>query len=248
MTAFKRKNEDSGDDILNQESKMVIVRDQGETEENVNQDSPTVLLTTIERMKKLSEQWAMEQPVGFATNEVIDKAETHDDIVQSINSIRNGCEADEGMERSLFQKADEIKNHLSSKIKLANDLRKNETNILQELSAELSNFHNQRQKLLREIDELDDRQLRSQEKIAKYQAEASQELDIILDVEAEQKLKVPRLKMTISLYASTTGIKWDFADPNLLSGQVEIPSQNSFKLFQIDPRDYSSVEMADMLW
>ena len=220
MTAFKRKSEDAGDDFLNQQSKMVIVGDQGGTGKNINQEPPAVLLTTIERMKKLSEQWAMEQPVGFKSNIDIDESGTCDVIAQSIGSVINSYKADVLMEKSLLQKAQEIKNHLSSEIKLANDLREKETNVLAELSTELSNFQKQRQKLLREIDELDDRQRLSQEKIAKYQAEASQELDIILDVEAEQKRKVPRLKMTISLYASTTGIKWDFVDPDLLSGQV----------------------------
>jgi hypothetical protein len=28
----------------------------------------------------------------------------------------------------------------------------------------------------------------------------------------------------------------------------DIPSQKGFKLFSIDPRDYSPVETADMLW
>ena len=229
MTASKRKNEDT-DDILSQQSKMVIVGYQGETEANVSQDTSTTLLTTIERMKKLSEEWAIEQPNEFTTDKKIDETGIYDAIAQSIGSVIDDCEADISMEKSLLQKAEEIKKKLSCKMKQATDLRKKEADVLGELSSDVSKFNEERQNLLREIDELDDRQRLSQERIAKYQAEASQELDIILDFEAEQKQKVPRLKMTISLYASTTGIKWDFSDPNLLSGQVVRRKLHSFRI------------------
>eukprot|EP00536_Pseudo-nitzschia_multiseries_P001485 jgi/Psemu1/234661/estExt_Genewise1.C_190071 len=123
-----------------------------------------------------------------------------------------------------------------------------ESNDLSHLSEQLGKFREQRYNLLNEIDDLERRQRESQEKIAMYQMEALQELDIITDVEEQRKQQVPRLRATISLFASTTGIKWDFADRDILSGQVDIPSQSSCKLFSIDPRDYSPVEIADYLW
>ena len=219
MTAAKRKNENV-DHVVDQLTKMVIVGNRSDKENSVNQDQPTVLLTTIERMKKLSEQWGQERPVGFVTNKNSNENKPYDAIAQSIGSVIENNKTDIEIEESLLERAEEIKSNLSNKIEQAQDLRKKETGVIGELSAQLSNFHEQRQNLLRHIEELDDRQRLSQEKIAMYQAEASQELDMILDVEEQQKRQVPRLKMTISLYASTTGIKWDFADPALLSGQV----------------------------
>ena len=242
MTAFKRKNE-RVEDVSSQQAKMVIVGDASDKENNANQEAPPVL-TAIEKMKKLSMQWEQEPTMGFKN---VDKTKPYDAIAQSLGSIIDD-NTDAEMKNAMLQKAKEIKFRLVDEIDQANDLRGKETDALGALSAQLSKFHQQRKNLLREIDDLDARQRVSQEKIALYQAEASQELDNIIDVEEEQKRQVPRLKMTISLYASTTGIKWDFEDPNLLSGQVEIPSQNSFKLFSIDPRDYSRVETADMLW
>eukprot|EP00531_Pseudo-nitzschia_arenysensis_P007798 CAMPEP_0116148258 /NCGR_PEP_ID=MMETSP0329-20121206/18254_1 /TAXON_ID=697910 /ORGANISM="Pseudo-nitzschia arenysensis, Strain B593" /LENGTH=246 /DNA_ID=CAMNT_0003644365 /DNA_START=80 /DNA_END=820 /DNA_ORIENTATION=+ len=237
MTAFKRKNEHV-EDVASQLTKMVIVGDSNEKENTGNQESPAVNLTAIERMKRLSAQWEPEPTFGGGNA---------DSIAQSFGSIVDDKTNFE-KHNSLLEKAEGIKHHLSTKIEKAKDMRTKETSVLGELSLQLNKFHEQRQCLLGEIDDLDARQRVSQEKIAMYQAEASQELDLILDVEEEQKQQVPRLKMTISLYASTTGIKWDFEDPDLLAGQVEIPSQCSFKRFNIDPRDYSSVETADMLW
>lgn len=247
MTASKRKNENV-DDVANQLTKMVIVGDNYEKENNVNQDRPTVLLSTIERMKSISEQWDQERSVGVVTNNSIDETKPYDAIAQSIGSVIDNNKTDIETEETLLEQAEKIELYLSEKITRAKDLRRKETDVLGKLFAQLSKLHEQRQHLLREIDELDDRQRFSQERIAIYQVDASQELDMIIDVEEEQKQQVPRLKMAISLYASATGIKWDFADPDLLSGQVEIPSQKSFKLFSIDPRDFSSVETADMLW
>mmetsp|Transcript_26570 Transcript_26570/g.56945 ORF Transcript_26570/g.56945 Transcript_26570/m.56945 type:complete len:270 (-) Transcript_26570:285-1094(-) len=260
MTASKRKNENL-DDVVKQTSRVVIVGDQiDEEEKNGNNDShgdqqqPDAQLTTIEKMKKLREQWEQERLLGFDANagsgssssEEEDKP--YDAIAEALGSVVDDNKTDVALRKSLSQQAEDIKSKLSKEINEAKDLYRKESNVLGELSRELSKFRDQRQKLLREIDELDYQQRVSQEKIARYQEEASQELEMIMDVEDEQKRQVPRLKMAISLYASTTGIKWDFADPDLLSGQVDIPSQKSFKLFSIDPRDFDSVETADILW
>ncbi len=214
MTASKRKNEHV-EDVSSQVAKMVIVGDSNDKENNSNQESQPVL-TAIEKMKKLSMQWEQGPTMGFKN---VDKSKPYDAIAQSLASIIND-NTDVEMKNTMLQKAEGIKSRLSNEIDQAKDLRGKETDALGVLSTQLSKFHQQRKNLLREIDDLDNRQRVSQEKIAMYQAEASQELDTIIDVEEEQKRQVPRLKMTISLYASATGIKWDFEDPDLLSGQV----------------------------
>ena len=70
------------------------------------------------------------------------------------------------------------------------------------------------------MQELDKRQVELQRKIEQHQEEASQEIESIDEVEEERKRQVPRLKTQLSLYASTTGIKWDFSDTTTLSGSV----------------------------
>ncbi|KAL3941214.1 MAG: hypothetical protein SGBAC_004389 [Bacillariaceae sp.] len=102
--------------------------------------------------------------------------------------------------------------------------------------------------LVQDMEKLDKNQHELQSNIAKYLEEASDEIDSIDQVEEEQKRLVPRLKTQISLYASTTGIKWDFAQDEILSGQVSISKTTALQSFCIDPRDYSSVETAYRLW
>lgn len=245
MTASKRKNE-SVDNVANQLTRMVIVGDQGGKENSVNQELPANAsqMTTMERLKKLNAQWSN----GGIMNKKFGGNAPCDPIAEAIGSIIDDNQSELELENTLFEQAEEIQSQLTNKIRQAQDLYKKESDVISDLSEQLTKFQEQRLKLLREIDDLDSRQRASQEKIAVYQEEALEELDIIADVEEQQKRQVPRLKMTISLYASTTGIKWDFADPDVLSGQMDISSQSSFKLFSIDPRDYSPVEFADTLW
>jgi hypothetical protein len=74
--------------------------------------------------------------------------------------------------------------------------------------------------LQQNVHNLEQRQLQLQRTIALHQEEASQEIESIDQVEEERKRQVPRLKTQISLFASTTGIKWDFSQEDLLSGSV----------------------------
>ena len=95
-----------------------------------------------------------------------------------------------------------------------------ESNVLAEQSRQLHQLHESRDQLLRQIDEMDQRQVELHHQIALHQQETTEEMEVIDRVEEERKREVPRLKHTLSLYASTTGIKWDFLQNELLSGSV----------------------------
>lgn len=212
MTAFKRKNEDV--DITTKFlTKMVIVGNNNE--ENGKQQLPSnsplpPATNTMDRMKQLRSTW----------EKSLDNAMT-DPIADAIyQSFENDAANVPIFEKRLLEEAEKIHAQLSEEIQQAKDLCHHESTVLAELSSQLAKFQKKRHDLLREIDDLDERQRISQGMIAMYQEEASEELDIINEVEEEKKRQVPRLKTTISLYASTTGIKWDFAHPELLSGQV----------------------------
>lgn len=247
MKASKRKN-DHVDCVAGQLTTMVINNDVGE--ENSTSHLPALfsdMRRTTERMRQLSDQWT-----HSGTNTSNDSFESginsHNGIAEAILSILKENKNEINLRDSLLQESETVKSNLLHEIEQAKHLYSKENNDINKLSEQLFQFQETRRDLLGHIEELDDRQRTSQKNIAIYQAEASEELDLVTDVEEKQKRQVPRLKMTISLYASTTGIKWDFTDPDLLSGQVALPSQNAFKLFTIDPRDHSGVETADYLW
>ena len=229
MTASKRKNEDSSSlpgmtemvivDVINNNSNNNISVDNGDYSENDLKVSGTV-----ERMKHLISQWRQDeddfkrQVAGDGGMKDFLGGEEDDPIAYSIRTIGVN---DKDPEEDMLRESQQIRSELDHQLQQEKNLCSLESSELSELGEKLTQCISQRSELLREIDELDERQRISQSNIATYVDEASQELEQIDEFEEERKLQVPRLKTTISLYASTTGIKWDFEEgTDVLSGQV----------------------------
>jgi hypothetical protein len=224
MTASKRKN-DAFESTMNNLTKMVIVNnnDDDDDKENSNNNDDEWMASTMDRMKQLRAQWENQNSASmmlFGSPNGITKQNHNDDDDPITKAICTINQVGDEQEVNLMEKARQVTTQLDEEIQHAKDLCDQESSVLTELATQLAKFQEQRQQLLREIEVLDDTQRISQGKIAMYQEEASQELEVVNDLEEQKKRQVPRLKTTISLYASTTGIKWDFTDPDLLSGQV----------------------------
>lgn len=87
-----------------------------------------------------------------------------------------------------------------------------------------------------------------EQRIDQYKIEASQEVEKIDEVEEMKKMEVPRLQQQISLYASISGIKWEYDCVDSLAGEVDIPLKCLHKRFAIDKEEHTPFEIADMLW
>jgi hypothetical protein len=222
MTAPKRKNE--GNNVIGVTTRVIVANTITTTNHNVSldkeNDNNEWAATTMDRMQQLRNKWSVDQP-NFGGVLTPRSSNNHDDVNDPIAvAIRSVCQGDALPEENLVDQAHQIKVQLSYEIQQAKELCDQETSVLVKLTSQLANFQEQRKALLEQIDELDERQRASQKKIAIYQEEASRELDVVCDLEEEKKRQVPRLKASISLYAVTTGIKWDFEHPDILSGQV----------------------------
>mmetsp|Transcript_11550 Transcript_11550/g.13604 ORF Transcript_11550/g.13604 Transcript_11550/m.13604 type:complete len:244 (-) Transcript_11550:110-841(-) len=87
-----------------------------------------------------------------------------------------------------------------------------------------------------------------EQRIDQYKIEASQGVEKIDEVEEMKKMEVPRLQQQISLYASISGIKWEYDCVDSLAGEVEVPLKCLHKRFAIDKEEHTPFEIADMLW
>jgi predicted RNase H-like nuclease (RuvC/YqgF family) len=143
--------------------------------------------------------------------------EGEDSILAAILTI----DQDDGdAEEALMEKSNGILSQLDQEIDQAKDACQQESGVLTHLSQTCSKLQQKHHSLNQNVQNLEQRQLQLQRKIALHQEEASQEIESIDQVEEERKRQVPRLKTQISLFASTTGIKWDFSQGDLLSGSV----------------------------
>ena len=70
------------------------------------------------------------------------------------------------------------------------------------------------------ISELRESQVTLRSKIHSHKHEVSQKLEEMDHVEIDRMQQVPKIKNQISLYAKTTGIKWDYHRDSVLAGQV----------------------------
>lgn len=140
-----------------------------------------------------------------------------DPILSALQNIDQGSREPE---EKLVAEAASVKSKLDQKLEEARDACQHESRVLIDMANQVESMKRERASLLQDMENLDGQQIDLQRNISKYQEEASQEIESIDHVEEEQKRQVPRLKTQISLYASTTGIKWDFAQDNVLSGQV----------------------------
>jgi chromosome segregation ATPase len=140
-----------------------------------------------------------------------------DHILMAMENIGQGAYEPEG---KLQKEASSVKLQLEQKLEQSRDACQHESRVLIDMANRIESITGERTSLIQDMEKLDKQQIDLQRNISKYQEEASQEIESIDQVEEEQKRQVPRLKTQISLYASTTGIKWDFSQDHILSGQV----------------------------
>lgn len=201
LKTHKRK----GDDVFPNNPANHVVLVDGNTC-NIN--------TSLDGMARME---ALKLELQNRRNKYLVEAKGTDPLLEELKMV--GAVDHEPLE-SMVKKSEEIKADLDQQIEEAKAACQQESSVLAQLTANLQLLEQNRNKLLHEVDEIDQRQIQLQEQIALHQQEAAQEIEIIDSVDEERKRQVPRLKHTISLYASTTGIKWDFSKEDILAGSV----------------------------
>jgi chromosome segregation ATPase len=137
-----------------------------------------------------------------------------------LSALQTADENDGVAEEKLVDEASRIKSKLDEKLREVKAAYQKESSVLKDLKNQIDRMQEKRNCLSEGMQELEQKQVELQKKLALHQEEASQEIDSIDEVEEERKRQVPRLRTQISLYASTTGIKWDFSQDDVLSGSV----------------------------
>ena len=126
----------------------------------------------------------------------------------------------ENQQSHVVQESENIKSRLENRIEMAREACKEESDDLYRMQVRLEHLQADRQALHQALEELDGIETETRERIIQCQEVASEQIESIDQVEAERMRQVPRLKQQISLYATTTGIKWDFDEEDVLAGQV----------------------------
>lgn len=171
---------------------------------------------------KSHEEWndrfaALQHSLASRRQQYLEQATGIDPLLESMKEL--GAKDHELMQR-LLEQSKTIQQDLDARIQQEQDACQQESSLLVQLSMNLQRLEQHRDQLLQDMDEIDQRQIELQHQIALHQQEAAQEIENLDSVDEERKREVPRLKHAISLYAGTTGIKWDFTKEDVLSGSV----------------------------
>jgi uncharacterized phage infection (PIP) family protein YhgE len=172
----------------------------------------------IERIRnRLKEFQANYSPPTTPTDE-------NDPVLTAIENIKKDHNSQDENLKQLELQSKTIQDQLKEQIRQAKDACQQESNVLSEMANKLQALQDKRKSLMQDMEQLDALQEDLQSRIELHKEEASQEIEEIDLVEEERKRLVPRLKTQISLYATTTGIKWDYSvdqDQNhILSGKM----------------------------
>lgn len=196
-----KRHKRKGDGVFNERTNHVVRVDPNGEEANQRDVSPMEAVKGD--LKSLRKQYDLQQRA--------------DPILEAFRSA--GAEDHSALE-TMLEESQRIQAGLETEIEEARNACQQESSVLASLSIENHQLVQERDKLVRNMDEIDQRQVHLQKQIALHHQEATEEIENIDEVEEERKREVPRMKMQISLYASTTGIKWDFSQDGILSGSV----------------------------
>ena len=143
-----------------------------------------------------------------------------DELLSSFDTCMSMQQELEQEQATVLKTSQNIKNQLHQRIEMAREACKEESDDLYRMQMTLEQLQADRQALLQSLEEIDALQVESKNRILHYKKVAAQHVELMDQVEAERMRQVPRLKQQISLYATTTGIKWDFDEEHVLAGQV----------------------------
>jgi len=144
--------------------------------------------------------------------------------------------------------SDSITSRIQSRVDECSEKSQQELGGLEEQRQHLSTLEGEVDHLRAKTLELMKKRQEIDRKICEYNIEASQEIEQIDEVEERKKMEVPRLQQQISLYASISGIKWNYDCADSLAGEIEISSKHLHKRFSIDKDKYNAFEIADIIW
>lgn len=138
------------------------------------------------------------------------------------NKLKNvlpQCRLDKEHEQ-LNESANAIKDSLQNQIAEARLACDEEQSDLSCLNGKIHSMEKEVEQIQKATSDLQEDQTKLQERIKEYQNEISKCQVELNSEEVEMMKQVPKIKSQISLYAKTTGIKWDYNSEHILAGQV----------------------------
>jgi small-conductance mechanosensitive channel len=181
--------------------------------------SETTVVTRSVVYQKPSTSWQESQSKLASLRERLQK-EDNDEVWSILQNCLTHESSIKEAESVMLAESSATQKKLDVAVQEAAEQCKEESEALYQLQTALHKLHAERDAMLADLSATDQQTEELNQDIIRYQQEANEEMGAIDSVEESAKKSVPRLQYLISLYASCTGIKWDFDQERLLEGEV----------------------------
>lgn len=163
------------------------------------------------------------------------------------NKVQGMLSLDTEMDQ-LHDDSEAVKTSLANQIQQEREAFQCESDDLYKIVQTINNLQGTVSDLEQSLEEVREKEMDIRSHIHSHQQAVSEQREEIDAVEMERMQQVPKIKNQISLYAKTTGIRWDYHRDSMLAGEVAIPSLGVVSRFAIDPREYDNFTIANYLW
>jgi hypothetical protein len=172
--------------------------------------------------------------------------------IRDAESVLKQCMSDiselSGVKEELVSDGDEIVSDINAKIKECSRNFSREEENLQQILTHISNLQDEVSDIRSSVNESKEQEHEIRQKIMLYNEQASERVEQIDEVEVKKKQEVYRLQTQISLHAHVTGIKWDYEDMDSIKGEIDIPSKQIQRRFEVDREGKSDFEIVNSFW
>ena len=149
-----------------------------------------------------------------------------DDFVTQVEQCRKTVSYTQHQCNSMSSKSRDIQDDLTHQISTDEDQCEAESKTTLNIEEALSKKLSEREEIVESLSNMERLRGDLRDSIESAVREVNKQVESIGSVEETRKNQVPRLKHQISMYATTTGIKWDYYDEvgleqgNILEGHV----------------------------
>jgi chromosome segregation ATPase len=170
--------------------------------------------------QKPNTSWKESQSKLTSLRERLQKEDNEDQVWSILQNCLTHESSIKEAESVMLTESAATQKKLDDAVQEAAEQCKEESAALYQLQTALHKLNTERDSMLADLSATDQQTEELNQDIHRYQQEADEEMGAIDSVEENAKKSVPRLQYLISLYASCTGIKWDFDQERLLEGEV----------------------------
>jgi len=187
-----------------------------------------------------------------AMNQLLDTYDDEETLLARRKTLIHNVESNltnlEQSETDIVSEGTSIISQITERINECSKNFSEEEQNLRQQQRHIADLENEVNEIRNSVDMAKEEEIILQKKIRHYKEQANARVERIDEVEIQKKEEVYRLQTQISLHAHVTGIKWNYDDIDSIKGEIDIPSKQIQRKFEIEREGRSDFEIVNQFW